>query len=172
MYEGMMIVVVGFIFCFYLNFFIYRNDTCLYYHLIELNSNYNQFYNILECIIIGWKLIPMPNKSEYKPHLVIYPLWENTFNKCMDSPLLLTPVKHKGIDLCVSYDEEKEDTEIKLLQTAFENLGEQCKKVIQLFYYEEKKLDEILTILNYTNKDVLKSQKSRCMKQLKDLKKK
>ena len=55
----------------------------------------NQFYNILECIIIGWKLIPMPNKSEYKPHLVIYPLWENTFNKCMDSPLLLTPVKHK-----------------------------------------------------------------------------
>lgn len=38
----------------------------------------NQFYNILECIIIGWKMIPMPNKSEYKPHLVIYPLWENT----------------------------------------------------------------------------------------------
>lgn len=71
-----------------------------------------------------------------------------------------------------SYDEEKDDTEIKLLQTAFENLGEQCKKVIQLFYYEEKKLDEILTILNYTNKDVLKSQKSRCMKQLKDLIKK
>jgi RNA polymerase sigma factor (sigma-70 family) len=70
------------------------------------------------------------------------------------------------------YDEEKEDAEIKLLQTAFENLGEQCKKVIQLFYYEEKKLDEILTILNYTNKDVLKSQKSRCMKQLKDLIKK
>ena len=69
----------------------------------------NQFYNILECIIIGWKLIPMPNKSEYKPHLVIYPLWENTFNKCMDSPLLLTPMKHKGIDLCVSYDEEKEN---------------------------------------------------------------
>jgi RNA polymerase sigma factor (sigma-70 family) len=68
-----------------------------------------------------------------------------------------------------SYDDEKEDAEIKLLQTAFENLGEKCKKLIQLFYYEEKKLDEILTILNYNNKDVLKSQKSRCMKQLKDL---
>ena len=71
-----------------------------------------------------------------------------------------------------SYEEEKENIEIKLLQTAFEKLGVQCKKVIQLFYYEEKKLDEILTILNYTNKDVLKSQKSRCMKQLKDLIKK
>ena len=39
-----------------------------------------------------------------------------------------------------SYEEEKENIEIKLLQTAFENLGEQCKKVIQLFYYEEKKI--------------------------------
>ncbi len=68
-----------------------------------------------------------------------------------------------------SYDEEKDDAEVKALRRAIELLGEQCKKVIQLFYYEEKKLDEILTLLKYTNKDVLKSQKSRCMKQLKDL---
>lgn len=83
----------------------------------------NQFYNILECIIIGWKLIPMPNKSEYKPHLVIYPLWENTFNNCMDSPLLLTPMKHKGIDLCVSYDEEKENVH---------QITAYCSKIIEL----------------------------------------
>jgi DNA-directed RNA polymerase specialized sigma subunit len=51
-------------------------------------------------------------------------------------------------------------------------LGEQCQKVLTLFYYEEKKLDEIQSLLGYTNKDVLKSQKSRCLKQLKDLTKK
>ena len=36
-------------------------------------------------------------------------------------------------------------------------------------YFEEKKLDEIQTILNYSNKDVLKAQKSRCLKHLKEL---
>ncbi|SHI41877.1 RNA polymerase sigma factor [Flavobacterium terrae] len=67
------------------------------------------------------------------------------------------------------YEEEQENSEVQLLQKAWGKIGEQCKKVLQLFYYEEKKLDEIMEILAYTNKDVLKSQKSRCLKQLKDL---
>ena len=44
----------------------------------------NQFYNILECIIIGWKLIPMPNKSEYKPHLVFH-YWYGKLDTWIDS---------------------------------------------------------------------------------------
>lgn len=67
------------------------------------------------------------------------------------------------------YSEDETNLQIILLQKAMQKLGEQCRKVLLLFYYEEKKLDEIQSILGYTNKDVLKSQKSRCLKQLKDL---
>jgi RNA polymerase sigma factor (sigma-70 family) len=70
------------------------------------------------------------------------------------------------------YKEVYDENEIALLQENFKKLGEQCQKVLRLFYYEEKKLDEIQIELNYTNKDVLKSQKSRCLKQLKELIKK
>ncbi len=70
------------------------------------------------------------------------------------------------------YNEDAINIQTILLQKGFEKLGEQCRKVLKLFYYEEKKLDEILITLGYTNKDVLKSQKSRCLKQLKDLIKK
>lgn len=66
------------------------------------------------------------------------------------------------------YDEEEENSKLTLLRNYFSQLGEQCKKVLTLFYYEEKKLDEIQELLGYANKDVLKSQKSRCLKQLKD----
>ena len=69
-------------------------------------------------------------------------------------------------------DEIESENEIQLLQINFKKLGDQCQKVLGLFYYEEKKLDAIQIELNYTNKDVLKSQKSRCLKQLKDLIKK
>lgn len=73
----------------------------------------------------------------------------------------------------MEYEEEVVEEEISiqvlLLQTAFDKIGEKCRKVLQLFYYEEKKLDEIQIELGYSNKDVLKSQKSRCLKQLKDL---
>jgi RNA polymerase sigma factor (sigma-70 family) len=69
------------------------------------------------------------------------------------------------------YSEEETNLQIEMLQNGFKKLGEQCRKVLQLFYYEEKKLDEIQSLLGYTNKDVLKSQKSRCLKQLKELSK-
>jgi DNA-directed RNA polymerase specialized sigma subunit len=67
------------------------------------------------------------------------------------------------------YNEDENNLQVALLQKGLDKLGEQCRKVLKLFYYEEKKLDEIQFELNYTNKDVLKSQKSRCLKQLKDL---
>lgn len=68
-----------------------------------------------------------------------------------------------------NYEEEENNIQVILLQKAFTKIGEQCRKVLQLFYYEEKNLDEIQEELGYSNKDVLKSQKSRCLKQLKDL---
>lgn len=70
------------------------------------------------------------------------------------------------------YSEDEINLQVKMLQKGLNKLGDQCKKVLELFYYEEKKLDEIQSILGYTNKDVLKSQKSRCLKQLKELIKK
>ena len=59
--------------------------------------------------------------------------------------------------------------EQKLLKKYYDRLGDRCKSILNLFYYQGYNLDEIREILNYSNKKVLKSQKSRCIKQLKDL---
>lgn len=57
--------------------------------------------------------------------------------------------------------------EQETLRIAFKNLGQKCKEVLTLFYYRGFDLEEIMNELNYTNKDVVKSQKSRCIKSLK-----
>lgn len=59
-------------------------------------------------------------------------------------------------------------TRQRQLQTAFNSLGEQCKTILNLFYLRGFTLDEIAEELNYNNKDVAKSQKSRCLKSLKN----
>lgn len=64
-------------------------------------------------------------------------------------------------------DETLEQTQ--LMQVQFEKLGTKCQELLRLFYYEEQKLDDILETLGASSKDVLKSQKSRCIKQLRDL---
>lgn len=55
------------------------------------------------------------------------------------------------------------------LQGAFKKLGLKCREILELYYYKGWTLDEIQNELDYTSKDVLKSQKSRCLKQLKEL---
>jgi len=67
------------------------------------------------------------------------------------------------------YDETLRRERVELLRKGFRQLGNQCQKILRMFYYDGKKLDEIQTELGYANKDVLKSQKSRCLKQLKEL---
>ncbi|MDR7129776.1 RNA polymerase sigma factor (sigma-70 family) [Algoriphagus sp. 4150] len=65
-------------------------------------------------------------------------------------------------------EEDEQDERIPLLRQAFLALGDKCREVLTLFYYEQKKLDEIQKLMGYENKDVLKSQKSRCLRQLKE----
>ena len=76
-------------------------------------------------------------------------------------------IGHEYPDLVPEPDEPIENMQI--LRQAFLTLGDKCRQVLTLFYYEEKKLDEIQEIMGYESKDVLKSQKSRCLKKLKDL---
>lgn len=56
----------------------------------------------------------------------------------------------------------------QVLKNAFAELGSRCKEILELYYYEGLNLDEIQNFLGYSSKDVLKSQKSRCLKQLKE----
>ncbi|MCF6279800.1 MAG: sigma-70 family RNA polymerase sigma factor [Flavobacteriaceae bacterium] len=63
---------------------------------------------------------------------------------------------------------EELNTQDKKVKKAFENLGDKCKEVLTLFYYRGFTLDEIVEHSNYNSKDVVKSQKSRCLKQLRE----
>ncbi len=57
----------------------------------------------------------------------------------------------------------------KLLVANFKKLGDKCREVLELFYLQNLKLEEIMTRQGYENKNVVKSQKSRCLKSLRDL---
>ncbi|MCY1536210.1 RNA polymerase sigma factor, sigma-70 family [compost metagenome] len=67
------------------------------------------------------------------------------------------------------YDTGSEETESPGLRAALNRLGGRCYELLNLFYYQGKKLDEIRVLMGYEKKEVLKSQKSRCLKQLKEI---
>ena len=51
----------------------------------------------------------------------------------------------------------------------FEKLGENCKKILVLFYYEEMPMKKIFRAMGYESEQVARNMKSKCMKRLNEL---
>ncbi|MGB5943039.1 MAG: sigma-70 family RNA polymerase sigma factor [Leeuwenhoekiella sp.] len=56
-----------------------------------------------------------------------------------------------------------------LLMAKFKKLGTKCQEILKLFYYEGHTITDIMQIQGYDNLNVVKSQKSRCLKTLKKM---
>jgi RNA polymerase sigma factor (sigma-70 family) len=52
---------------------------------------------------------------------------------------------------------------------ALDKLGQPCQKLIELFYYDKKSMDQISVMLNYKNPETAKNQKCKCMARLRKL---
>ena len=59
---------------------------------------------------------------------------------------------------------DEEQTE--LVQQAMNRISEQCQKILLLFYWEEKTMEEIASELGFANTDTAKSKKYQCKKSL------
>jgi DNA-directed RNA polymerase specialized sigma subunit len=50
-----------------------------------------------------------------------------------------------------------------------EQLGDTCKKILVMFYYENLSMKEILSSLEYENEQVVRNKKYKCLKQLEQM---
>lgn len=75
----------------------------------------------------------------------------------------------ENFDETIAANEEEETNVHALLRESLSRLGTGCRKLLLLFYYFRKSMDEIATELNYTNADNAKSQKYKCIQKLKTI---
>ncbi len=67
----------------------------------------------------------------------------------------------------VSVEVELEQREgSRQLMKIMEKLGENCKKILVLFYYEGLPMKDIVSQFNYENEQVVRNKKYKCLKQL------
>jgi len=57
----------------------------------------------------------------------------------------------------------------RLVMDLMDRLGETCKQILLLFYYENQSMKEILVTLHYENEQVVRNKKYKCLKQLEQL---
>ena len=63
---------------------------------------------------------------------------------------------------------EMGQTKVDLMKV-IEELGENCKKILLLFYFENRSMKEIVAHLPYENEQVVRNKKSKCLKKLEQL---
>ena len=56
----------------------------------------------------------------------------------------------------------------KQLSQMLQDLGESCRKILELFYYENLSMKEIVSHLHYENEQVVRNKKYKCLQQLTD----
>jgi DNA-directed RNA polymerase specialized sigma subunit len=50
-----------------------------------------------------------------------------------------------------------------------DKLGESCRKILMLFYYENLPMKEIVQHLHYENEQVVRNKKYKCLKELTEM---
>jgi len=93
----------------------------------------------------------------------------DTLKRQKNSPVLFTETvpEFSEADLDLP-DTDMSDQHVQIM-TQFEKLGESCRKMLTFFYFEGLTIDEIVIIGKYENSNVVRSQKSRCLRKLKEM---
>jgi RNA polymerase sigma-70 factor (ECF subfamily) len=62
-----------------------------------------------------------------------------------------------------------EDVDLALVRRCFERIGDPCHRLLELFYFFQKSMEEISLELGYKNPETAKNQKYKCMERLRKL---
>ena len=65
--------------------------------------------------------------------------------------------------------QEKQEAQNEFLDRVFDSMPAECKRLLMLFYWERKPMDDIASILGMRNADSAKTKKSKCMNKFKDI---
>jgi len=77
------------------------------------------------------------------------------------------------LELHMNTDDEHtqaaEENNLELVSDCFNQLGDPCHSLLNLFYYHKNSMEEIALKLNYKNSETAKNQKYKCMERLRKL---
>ena len=119
-----------------------------------------------DALIVFWQKATAGNLIlTSKMSTYIYSICQNLWRKELDRKKRLS---NEEKDTAVVLDTESNERE-KILAKCIDQLGETCKKVLMLYYFEEMSMQDIADKLGFANTDTAKTKKYKCKKKLDEL---
>ena len=151
--------------------YLYKAHFNMVRNLIEKNSGtYDDASDIFqETLIIIFEKIrdkKLPVSCSLKTY--IYSVARNQWLKRLVYKKRNVQIRNFEEFIIVEDDGSDFSSEIDL-KSLFNEIGEACRKLLILFYYRRKSMEEISVTLNYSNADTAKNQKYKCIQRLKKM---
>ncbi len=145
-------------------------------HILKNNGNEDQAKDLFqEAFIACWKNIKADKLLENgNVEAYLYTIAKNKWTDYLRSANYKKTVSIDGKSNFAKADDEREidkslqEENRSALQQALGQLGQNCKTLLNLFYFERKSMDEISQVMNLTSASA-RNQKYRCMKELRKL---
>lgn len=136
------------------------------------NGTHDDYEDLLqEALVILWERV-RAGKFEYSSKLstflfgTVRNIWLRRLAKAKrEIPTDLQGEEQSDPSLS-ALDSLIESEETLAVRAALEKIGEQCKKLLLLFYWEECSMEEIAQRLGFANAETVKSKKYQCKKSL------
>ncbi len=155
---------------------VYANNIAMVSKFIRDNSGYPEDAEdmLQEALVILWenaqkKDFDLTSKISTYLYSVVRNRWLREINRRKVG-------KMGNIDDYVIVEENKDalkhiihKEEYKIILDCIDMLGPTCKKILSMFYLEERGMEEIAHQMRFSNADVAKSKKWQCKKELEQL---
>lgn len=157
--------------------FIYREHfESLSWFIMHNNGNRQDAEDIFQEVVVNF--IELVQKDKFRGEASV-----KTFLFAMNRHTWLNELKKRGrSDLReLKYEAVQDKTEMDVssfiagreakheVMRLVEQLGETCKKILVMFYYENLSMKEMLNGLEYENEQVVRNKKHKCLKKLEQM---
>ncbi len=140
-------------------------------HIMKNSGKPDDVDDILQDAVIAvWQKVNQPGfeltaKLNTFLFAVAKNLWLKQLSKSSRSELMED--HHEGIQ--TSEQKEMRQKDLQIVVQYMNKLGDTCRNLLHLFYFEELDMKEIAVQLNFNNADTAKAKKYQCFKKLEQL---
>lgn len=156
--------------------YLYReNRKSIEHHVVSNNGTTDDAADILQdAVIVFWQKVTSGEFTlEAKINTFIYSICKNLWLKALrkNRRMMNTDFQNDGQNVQAEETGEEiiSSMDYKKIEECLDKIGKTCKKILMLYYYDKRPMEEIAKIMGLANDKVAKAKKYQCKKALEEI---
>ncbi|MDP2175375.1 MAG: sigma-70 family RNA polymerase sigma factor [Bacteroidota bacterium] len=120
------------------------------------------------CIVVWEKVSKGQFELSAKLSTFVFSVCKNLWLKKINKNERITPLYNSNTENMSENQTSFSNENLNIVQEMIQTLGEKCRQILILFYFDGLDMVKIANQLNYNNADTAKAKKHQCFKQLQE----